>query len=390
MKTISLILARGGSKGIPLKNTRTVGSISLIERSVRAGLGAKLPVYLSTDHAEIEEITRQAGGMVIKRPKELAQDDSSSESAIVHALSLPGLDADIVVFMQPTSPFIDPNSILAAIDKVRCGAADSVFSAVEDHTFRWQQSADGHWEPISHSKLKRPRRQDLVAQVRETGAFYVFSKAKFMDEETRFCGKSTPQFVDPRFSLEIDSFEDLELANILAPAWDKAQRMALGTRDLNSKLGWIKAVAYDFDGVLTPNTVIVNEEGLESVAVSRGDGFGVGMLKKLGIFQAIISLESNKVVQARGSKLGIETFNGVEDKLSAVRIWAASISVSLDQIAFIGNDLNDLEVMQHVGLSVAVADAEPEVLGAADLVLRSSGGSGAIREFARLMTQNRN
>jgi YrbI family 3-deoxy-D-manno-octulosonate 8-phosphate phosphatase len=141
-------------------------------------------------------------------------------------------------------------------------------------------------------------------------------------------------------------------------------------------------VIYDFDGVMTDNTAVVFQDGMEAVVVNRSDGLGVSRLKKMGVEQMILSTETNPVVQARAAKLGIVAVHACEDKGRKVREIAKEKSVSLDKIMYVGNDVNDLEAMKIVGLAIAPADACPEVLEVARYVTKAVGGRGVVREIA--------
>ena len=150
------------------------------------------------------------------------------------------------------------------------------------------------------------------------------------------------------------------------------------------QLASIKAIAFDFDGVFTDNRVYVMQNGEEAVACDRSDGMGISMLRKTGIPMVIISTEVNPVVAARGAKLKLDVLQGIEDKLPTFKEWAAGHGLTIDQVAFVGNDINDLECLQAAGLGVVVADAYPVAAAGADLVLTRDGGRGAVREIADL------
>jgi len=149
----------------------------------------------------------------------------------------------------------------------------------------------------------------------------------------------------------------------------------------------IVLIVYDFDGVMTDNKVYVDQNGRETVQVNRGDGLGVSEIKKLGINQVIVSTEKNPVVQMRAKKLGIESFNGIDNKLACVEEISRTKNIPMRKICFIGNDINDLEVMTAVGLKICPADARGEIINIADLVLESKGGHGVIRELFDILTQ---
>ena len=150
------------------------------------------------------------------------------------------------------------------------------------------------------------------------------------------------------------------------------------------QLSSIKAIAFDFDGVFTDNRVYVAQSGEEMVACDRSDGMGISMLRKTGIPLVIISTEKNPVVAIRGAKLQIEVLQGIEDKLPTLSNWAACHDIALCDVAFVGNDINDVECLAGVGLGVVVADAYPVAADAADMQLSRDGGRGAVREIADL------
>lgn len=153
---------------------------------------------------------------------------------------------------------------------------------------------------------------------------------------------------------------------------------------MGKSLHWsaIKLLALDFDGVMTDNRVLVDQDGREAVMCHRGDGLGIGLLKKAGIEVLVLSMETNPVVAARCRKLKIDCLQECEDKLSALQQRAAALGLTPRQVAFVGNDINDLECLRWVGLPIAVADAEPTVRKAAAYVTHRPGGFGAVREVA--------
>jgi len=149
----------------------------------------------------------------------------------------------------------------------------------------------------------------------------------------------------------------------------------------------VRLVAFDFDGVFTDNHVLVLQDGSEAVRCWRGDGLGLEKLRRLGISAVIISTETNPVVAARASKLGIRCVQGVEDKRVALESLAQEMGLAMPQIAFVGNDINDLACLQVAGLPIVVCDAHPDVWGYARYRTRAEGGEGAVREVCDLLEQ---
>jgi 3-deoxy-D-manno-octulosonate 8-phosphate phosphatase (KDO 8-P phosphatase) len=151
----------------------------------------------------------------------------------------------------------------------------------------------------------------------------------------------------------------------------------------------IKLIAFDFDGVFTNNKVFVDQSGNESVSCCRSDGIGLEMLRQLGIQSFVVSTEENQVVSQRCSKLKIECFQGVENKKHIFEKLCLEKQINLDDTAFVGNDINDIEVLGICGLPIAVADAYPEILSIAKYVTSKSGGCGAVREVCELINYSK-
>ncbi|MDO8486445.1 MAG: HAD hydrolase family protein [Candidatus Staskawiczbacteria bacterium] len=154
---------------------------------------------------------------------------------------------------------------------------------------------------------------------------------------------------------------------------------------LEKKFKKIKLLVLDFDGVMTDNKVLVSEDGKEAVFCNRSDGLGIGMLIKKGVEIIVISKEKNKVVQARCDKLEIKCLRGIDNKRDSFLREVKKRNLKLENVCFVGNDINDLECIKTAGIGVAVVDAYPEVLKAADYITSKKGGRGAIREVVDLI-----
>jgi len=381
--TVAIIPARGGSKGVPGKNLRRVGGMPLVERAVRAASAASGVdlVVVSTDDAEIATVAEAAGVRVVTRPAELSGDTASSESALVHALDAlesDGIDVGVVVFVQATSPFLPSEGIAEAVAHIVEGRFDSVFSAHETYGFLWRRDAAGQATAINHDAAHRPRRQDREPHYFETGAFYAFSAAGFRRFQHRFFGLVGIVEVPERTAIEIDDEHQLAVAGALAPL------LTTGSQPITAT-----ALVTDFDGVHTDDTATVDSDGLESVRVSREDGMGVARLRRAGIPMLILSTEQNPVVARRGEKLRVPVLHGVDDKAAALAAWAEQRGIRLADVAYVGNDVNDLGALGIVGWPIAVANAHPLVKAAARVVLTRRGGDGAVREVIERMLSAR-
>ena len=382
MTTIAVIPARGGSKGVPGKNLRLIGGASLLARSVAACAQARGVdrVFVTSDAADILAAAERAGAEPIRRPDDLASDQASSESALLHALAHVeglGVEVDLLVFVQCTSPFVEARDVDGVIDAVRGENADCGLAVTPFHGFLWGPGDHGV-EPVGHEKDVRPRRQDRAPQFLETGAVYAMRAEGFKSARHRFFGRVASYVMEPARAIEIDEPADLVIA-------DAAHRHAVSAALAGALPTPVEAVVFDFDGVMTDDAVYVDETGKETVRALRGDGLGLGHLKASGVPLAVISKEKNPVVRRRCDKLGIECLHGVDDKATAIREWIQARGVRLSQTLFVGNDVNDLPAFAQVGCPVAPADAHPEVLRAAKLVLTRKGGHGAVRELCDLI-----
>ncbi len=152
-------------------------------------------------------------------------------------------------------------------------------------------------------------------------------------------------------------------------------------KDLLAK---IRLVAFDFDGVFTDNMVYVLENGTEAVRCFRSDGLGLQKLEKLGIETVIISTEANPVVSARAHKLKIRCVQDCRDKRAALESIAKESGISLAEVAFVGNDINDLPCLTCVALPIVVQDAHQDVVPTALYQTKNPGGHGAVREVCDL------
>ena len=151
----------------------------------------------------------------------------------------------------------------------------------------------------------------------------------------------------------------------------------------------IKLIVYDFDGVMTDNKVYVDQDGKETVQVNRADGLGVSEIKKLGIEQIIISTEKNPVVTTRAKKLGIYCLQGIENKKDVLINFCQKNDYDLEYVAYVGNDINDKEVMGIVGYSFCPFDAHKSILNISDHVLCAKGGDGVIRELLDFLNKQK-
>jgi YrbI family 3-deoxy-D-manno-octulosonate 8-phosphate phosphatase len=159
-------------------------------------------------------------------------------------------------------------------------------------------------------------------------------------------------------------------------------------KSLATKLKRIRLFATDVDGVLTDAGMYYSESGEELKKFNTRDGMGIKLLQRAGLITAIVTQERTKLVAWRGGKLMIpEVHQGVMDKLSLVREMAGRHSLSMEEVAYIGDDVNDLATLKAVGFSATPADGLPQVAAAVDYVCVKKGGEGAVREIIEMILE---
>lgn len=373
MKNVVVIPCRGGSKGIARKNLQAVHGIPLVVRTIFTCLEAGInDIFVSTDNDEIGAYARAAGARVIDRPHELAQDESSTDSVLSHAiqalLELGFVAEDNLFLLQATSPFTKSKTIQRAYTHLQNNPDSGVFTATEWHGFVWDLK-EAVASPFFHDFKHRKRRQDLTPQILETGGLYGGSIARFKDSEVRFVQPLVPILVDRVEAIEIDSLGDLNFCN------------SISMRKKFESKSDIKVIFTDFDGVWTDNRVLQFETSEMGCIINRSDGVAISQLKSQGFPVVIITGEDRGAAFGRAEKLGILCIYS-QDKLRSIVQYCIDHSVKLSEIAYVGNDLNDLEPLATCGWTFTPEDAHPTVSKFASQVLHTKGGQGVIRELA--------
>jgi N-acylneuraminate cytidylyltransferase len=374
MKTVCIITARSGSKGIPGKAIMDFCGKPLLAWSILQARQAKQvsAVYVTSDDEVIP----------ISRSEELSTDAVSPEAALLHAIDHIGKERvakiDFVMFLQATSPLREWQDIDGAIEKLINEKADALFSAARLEDFLiWQETEEG-FKSLNFDNTRRLHQQDVKPQYVENGSIYLFKPDVLRTTHNCLGGRIAMYEMDFWKTWKIDSPEDKALCE-----WYFMNRLM--KRFLNLAPSAIDLIVYDFDGVMTDNRVLTLQDGTEAVFANRSDGLAISLIRDMGIKQVIISMETNPVVRARAEKVGIQCLQGIGDKLNILKKYLAEQNIDKDKVAFIGNEINDVAAMSYVGLPVAPADAYPEVKNVAKIVLKTKGGHGAVREFFDLI-----
>jgi YrbI family 3-deoxy-D-manno-octulosonate 8-phosphate phosphatase len=399
---LAIIPARGGSKGIPGKNIKDFAGFPLIAYSIIAGLRSELVtrVIVSTDDEKIAEVARQWGAEVpFMRPEQIAQDDTLDLPVAKHCLDWlathQDYQPDALVWLRPTSPIrpldcVD-DAIRLLMEHPEADSVRGVVPAGQNPFKMWMidegtqamlplLGVDGIAEPFNAP------RQVLPAVYWQTGHIDALWTKTVTEKKSMTGDVILPLMIEPRFTVDIDISSEWKNAELML------QRDALYADMVdpaNQRRGLpedIKLIVLDFDGVMTDNRVWVDEHGQEMVAANRTDSLGLETLRnRTGIDVLVLSRETNKVVKARCDKLGLLVLQAVLDKAQAIQDVITERELSPSQVVFMGNDTNDLPVFPYVGFAAAPADAHPEVIRRADLVVSMLGGKGAVRELCDMI-----
>ena len=221
-KILAIIPARGGSKGLPRKNILPLAGKPLIAYTIEAALRSKKlnRVIVSTNNEEILGVSHKYGAEVIMRPQDLAEDATPTEPVIKHAVSVleaEGYKADIIVTLQPTSPFRTSIQIDDALKEIFSDDVDSVISLKEvtEHPYKMKMIKNGYIVPFLKIKLKSNRRQDMPTLYKENGAIYITKYDLIMNKDKIVGGNIKPFLMSDKTSIDIDTHLDLKIAECL-------------------------------------------------------------------------------------------------------------------------------------------------------------------------------
>lgn len=367
---VAFIPVRGGSKSIPMKNIKPFVGKPLVYWTAKAAVECPIidRVFVSTDS---EQIRRTVLGFKLKkitvvgRSEKTALDTAATEDAMLEFAR--EHEFDNIVLIQATSPLLTSKDLVNGIEALN--EADSVLSVVRQKRFIWEQGK--YAKPLNYDYTNRPRRQEFEGFLVENGAFYITSREALLQTRCRMSGKIKAVEMSVDSYIEIDEPED----------WIIAERL-LKKRIREGKCKEkIKMFLADCDGTLTDGGMYYTSNGELMKKFNTRDGYGISLLKEKGILTGIITGEESEIVRRRGEKLGVdEIWLGVKDKTKTVQEICCKYDIDITEVAYIGDDLNDMEVMSAVGVAICPADAVSQIKEIAMYVTSQSGGHGAVRE----------
>lgn len=383
---IAFIPVRGGSKSIPLKNIKNFCDKPLIYWSLRALQDSAVvdEVFVGTDCNKIEEVVLGfcfSKVKIYKRDAENATDESSSESVILEFLNKYDFkDKDLFILVQATSPFVRAEDFAEALLKYNAEKADSLLTCVRSKRFFWSDDA----QPINYVLSIRPRRQGFKGLLMENGAFYISTVGSVKKHKNRLSGKIAIYEMQDFAYIELDEDYDWCIAESL-------MRKYILAKEHSKKLN-IKFFISDVDGTLTDAGMYYDQYGNELKKFNAHDGKGFELLRERGIKTGIITSENTNIVDFRARKLQVDYLcKGVQhhEKLQCVKEWCCKERMKIEEVAYIGDDVNCKNLLVAVGCAACPNNAVFEVKNIPGIIrLCKIGGNGAVREFIDIILKN--
>lgn len=382
---IAFIPVRGGSKSIPLKNIQEICERPLVYWTLDAAVGCPEidRVYLCTDSSKIREKVEEYITMkgcseklrCIDRPAETATDTASTESAMLYFAGTRE-DFEHILLIQATNPLLRAEHLSAAIACYKKEKYDSLLSVVRQKRFCWRPEGQGYI-PVNYDFYNRPRRQEFDGYLVENGAFYINTRENLLRDSCRLSGRVGAYEMEEETYFEIDEPND----------WLIIERLL--ARSTAAKPNWwerakaVKMVLTDCDGVLTDGGMYYSENGDELKRFNTRDGVAVQLLREHGIRFGIITGEKVDLVRRRAEKLKADgCWVGISNKMAVVDQICEEYGLTYGELAYLGDDCNDVAVLKKVGFPCSVPNGMPEAKEAAIYVTKTPGGLGALREVA--------
>lgn len=375
---IAFIPVRGGSKSIPLKNIKLFCGKPLVCWNIEAleQCSAIDEIIVATDSDKIEEtvLAQHYNKTRIYRRSALnACDTATTESVMLEYIKAACVPSEnVFMLVQATSPLTESIHFSEALAMYAQGEYDSILTCVHNYRFFW--NTDG--ASINYDYRNRPRRQNFDGMLMENGAFYINAVGNIVENNNRLSGRIGIYEMPEYTATEIDEPDDWTILENLMYKYILAKAPPMKN---------IKLFLSDVDGVLTDGGMYYSENGDELKRFNTRDGMGFQLLRERGIKTGIITSEDTKIVENRAKKMKVDyLYQGKRDggKLAAAREICDKEGISLAEIAYIGDDINCMDLLREVGLAACPIDAVSEIKEIPFIhVLSCRGGNGVFRMF---------
>lgn len=378
--TIAFVPVRGGSKSISGKNIKSFCGRPLVYWVLNELNKSDLidEVVLATDSLEIKKVVEGfnlSKVVLYERDQQNADDFASTESVMLEYINYQQNlnDEDTFILVQATSPFTQSLDFESALNKMKSSQSESLLSCARIKRFFWNK--DG--TPINYDYNNRPRRQDFEGELVENGAFYINKVGNIKKFKNRLSGKICVYEMPEYTSVEIDEIEDWIIAESIM------KKIQLPIEKCK-----IKLFLTDVDGVLTDAGMYYTAAGDEIKKFNTKDGKGMELLRNAGIKTGIITSENTQIVTNRAKKLKVDYLyqGAISNKLEIIKEICKKENIGLENVAYIGDDINDYQALSHVGLKACPNDAVKKIKDIDGVIeLSKNGGYGVVREFSELI-----
>lgn len=377
---ISFIPVRGGSKSIPLKNIKTFCGKPLVCWNIEAleACPAVDEIVVATDSDAIWDMVCSRNYKKTKlyhRSAENACDTASTESVMLEYIHYAKLSNDnVFMLVQATSPLTQTIHFSEALKMYKTGLYDSIITCVRNYRFFWNEDGTS----MNYDYMNRPRRQNFNGMLMENGAFYINTVRNILQNGNRIGGKIGIYEMPEYTATEIDEPDDwIVLENLM--------RRHVLSQSTRLQKHQIKLFLTDVDGTLTDGGMYYSENGDELKKFNTRDGMGLQLLQRQGIKVGIITSENTKMVERRSAKLKIDYLRqGKRDggKLAVAREICDEMGITLNEVAYIGDDVNCKDLLSAVGIAACPSDAMDEIKTIPNIhIMKKNGGEGCVREF---------
>lgn len=379
-RRIGFIPLRKNSKGIPQKNKKKLLGRPLFTWVLTEAIFSELDhVYVFTDDEDITSYISKNFAWskkvsYVERSPDNAGDTSSTEDAILEFCKKINFDFEVFCLLQATSPLTKKTDINNALNKLQKGNLDAALTVVNTHRFTWSKEGNS----LNYDIYNRPRRQDFDGLLIENGAVYCTTKAALQKSKNRLSGKIGVVTMNEETLVEIDSKSD----------WLVAEQLLINRLKRQKSNKPIKYLVLDVDGVFTDGNVAYDKSGELFKVFDMRDGMGLEIVRQNGVEVMIMTSEDSEIVARRMKKLNIENvFLGVKDKYSFLENILLQKKIDSNEMAYIGDDINDLSNMLRVAWSFCPSNATKSIKFYSDFVLNSTSAKGAIREACEFIIQ---
>jgi N-acylneuraminate cytidylyltransferase len=382
-RIIAFIPVRGGSKSIPYKNIKPFCGKPLLYWCLEALQRCDKinEIIVATDSPEIKATVNSFSFNnvnIYHRSAENASDTASTESVILEYLSaVRHSENDIFILAQATSPLTETRHMDEALNIYMQSNCDSMLTCVRNCRFFWNHDGTSR----NYDYRSRPRRQEFKGELMENGAFYISRVGNIIASGNRLSGKISIYEMPEYTATELDEPDDWIIMESLM-----YKHKIYNLPDQHKR---IKLFLTDVDGVLTDGGMYYSESGDEMKKFNTRDGMAFELLRRAGIKTGIITSEKTGIVENRAKKLKVDyLYQGIsgEGKLNIAKKICEKEEINLDEVAYIGDDINCYELLSSVGISACPYDAIKKIQNIPSIMtLSQKGGEGVVRTFVEIL-----